>query len=406
MIEKNAKKTIYIPYMCDHNYVLQAALQAFGVPAEVLAPPDEESARLGMGLVIGKECAPCMITVGDIIRLARRADVDPTRAVVLMPTTHGPCRFGQYTVLQRHLLDEQGLQDLEILSPDSSNSYHEFGEKPARTRLLAWDGIVAVDLLQQLLHRFRPYETEPGSADTIYAEGLERILGAVRQKGKIADVVRWCGDAFESLPIDDSEPRPLIGLVGEIYVRFNDYTNQGLIRRIEKLGGEVMLASIMEWLYLTTWDPGYYARLRGNYGMFLVYRLTEAYQRHRERVLTRPVARLLRNPYEMSTRDIKESTRPYLDPMVGTEAVLTLGKAIEMANRGASGILAVMPFSCMPGIVSAAIAPRMRADMGNIPWLDVSYDLQKSTNIQTRLEAFMSQACHFQRRAQQQARAA
>jgi predicted nucleotide-binding protein (sugar kinase/HSP70/actin superfamily) len=377
---------------------MQAALEAFGVSAEVLPPPDDESARLGMNLVLGKECAPCMITVGDIIRLVRRTDVDPASTIVLMPTTHGPCRFGQYTVLQRHLLDEQGLDDIEILSPDAASSYHEFGEQPTRTRLLAWDGIVAVDLLQQLLHRFRPYETEPGSADAIYSEGLERIVNTVRRKGRVADVTRWFRDVFETLPIDDSEPRPLIGLVGEIYVRFNSYTNQDLIRRIEKLGGEILLASIMEWLYLTTWNPGYLARLRGNYRMFFAYWLTEAYQRHRERILTRPVERLLRDPYEISTRDINDSVRPYLDPMVETEAVLTLGKAIDLAHRGASGILAVMPFSCMPGIVSAAIAPRMRADLGNIPWLDVSFDLQKSTNIQTRLEAFMSQARQFQGR--------
>ena len=37
---------------------------------------------------------------------------------------------------------------------------------------------------------------------------------------------------------------------------------------------------------------------------------------------------------------------------------MTLAKAVELAHHGVSGILAVMPFSCMPGIVTAAIAPR------------------------------------------------
>lgn len=400
MSRSEPQKTVYMPYMCDHAYAIQAALEASGVPAEVLPPPDDESTRLGLDLVLGKECAPCMITVGDIIRLAQREDIDPARTAVLMPAAPGPCRFGQYSVLQRLVLDEQGLQEIEILSPDSGTSYREIGEHHLRFRLLAWDGMVAVDLLQQMLHRFRPYECEPGSADAIYAEGLERIVTAVRQRTPIVEAVRSCGEAFRALPVDETQPRPLIGLVGEIYVRFNTYTNQDLIRRVEKLGGEVVLASMIEWLYLATWNPGYYARLRGNYVAFLTHRLTEIYQRHRERVLTRPVADLLRHPYEASTGKIKESIRPYLEPMVETEAVLTLGKALEMSKHGVSGILAVMPFSCMPGIVSAAIAPKMRADMGNVPWLDVSYDLQKSTNIQTRLEAFMSQARHFQRRIQ------
>ena len=71
--------------------------------------------------------------------------------------------------------------------------------------------------------------------------------------------------------------------------------------------------------------------------------------------------------------------------------------AFDVGILGANGIVAVMPFSCMPGIVTAAIAPRLRRDLDNIPWLDISFELQKSTNIQTRLEAFMSQAKHYQR---------
>ncbi len=139
--------------------------------------------------------------------------------------------------------------------------------------------------------------------------------------------------------------------------------------------------------------------MKGDYLAWLGHTLTLKYQRHRERLLTRPIAHLLRHPYETPTGQLKKSISSYLEPTIETEAVMTLAKAVEMAQHGASGILAVMPFSCMPGIVSAAIAPRVRADLGNIPWLDISYDLQQSANIETRLEAFMSQARHFQRRA-------
>jgi predicted nucleotide-binding protein (sugar kinase/HSP70/actin superfamily) len=82
-----------------------------------------------------------------------------------------------------------------------------------------------------------------------------------------------------------------------------------------------------------------------------------------------------------------------------TEAGLSLAKAVEMARTGASGVINVMPFSCMPGIVVAGMAPRFRADLANIPWLDISFDAQGGTNIQTRLEAFMYQAAQYQRQA-------
>ncbi len=76
---------------------------------------------------------------------------------------------------------------------------------------------------------------------------------------------------------------------------------------------------------------------------------------------------------------------------------MTMGKAIEYAHDGFAGILNVMPFTCMPGLVSAGMAPRFRPDLHNIPWLDVSYDAQRGTNLNTRLEAFMYQAIEFHR---------
>ena len=393
-------KRTYIPYMGDHSHIMAAALEAFDVPAEVLPPPDDESTKLGLDLVLGRECAPCMMTVGDVIRLARRPGFDPADAAVILPTAPGPCRFGQYAVLQRHLLDEHGLQQIEILSPSSGNAYRGLGDHPLRMRLLAWDGVVALDLLQQLVHRYRPYETVKGSADKLYTEGLEHVVSDIRnRRNRLVEVLDWCAEQFGMLEIDETEPRPLIGIVGEIYVRFSPYANQDLIRRIENLGGEVLLASMMEWLYLTTFNPGYYARMRGDFLGFLSSAATEKYQHRRERVLTRRIAHLLRHAYEKPTGELKDSVRKYLEPTIETEAVLTLGKAIDLAHHGVSGILAVMPFSCMPGILTAAIAPRLRVDLGNIPWLDVSFDLQKSTNIQTRLEAFISQSRHYRRRS-------
>jgi predicted nucleotide-binding protein (sugar kinase/HSP70/actin superfamily) len=72
-------------------------------------------------------------------------------------------------------------------------------------------------------------------------------------------------------------------------------------------------------------------------------------------------------------------------------------RAIESVRQGASGILNVLPFSCMPGIIASAMGPRLRQDLDWIPWLDLSFDGQETTNIRTRLEAFMHQVFQYQR---------
>ncbi|MFQ6045114.1 MAG: hypothetical protein ACE5PT_01975 [Gemmatimonadales bacterium] len=398
-------KTVYIPYMCDHAYVLGAALRAHDIPAEVLPPPDDRSLAIGLDLCGGRECLPCFTSTGDIIRRAEEPGFDPARAVLLVPTTAGPCRFGQYNVLQREILDRHGLAEVEMISPSAANSYQGFGDRPAELRALFWQGIVAVDLLQKLLHEHRPYEIEPGHADETYRRCLDRIVAAIERGGgkETVQAMRWTARRFEALGVDRTEPRPLIGLVGEIYIRFNTYSNQNIIRQVEAAGGEVVVASLMEWFYFTNWRVKALTGVVGTPLDFLKISLVDLYQRRQERRLSEPVEHLLRHPHESPIAQLMDNIRPYYEPALGTEAVLSMGKAIDFARNGLCGILNIMPFSCMPGIIVAGMAPRLRPDLYNIPWLDVIYDAQGATNINTRLEAFMYQATQFQRRLAKQA---
>ena len=50
-----------------------------------------------------------------------------------MPTAEGPCRFGQYAPYLRHVLDSNGYQAVQILSPTSENSYEGLGDLASRS---------------------------------------------------------------------------------------------------------------------------------------------------------------------------------------------------------------------------------------------------------------------------------
>ena len=284
-------KTIYIAYMCDHAHILSAALQAQHLRAEVLPPSDDETLRIGMGLCRGRECLPCFTCVGDIIRYARQPGFNPPEAAILMPTTAGPCRFGQYKALIANLLEQEGLGDIEILSPSAANSYQGFGDNPLKLRQLVWQGIVAVDLLQKLLHEYRPYEIKPDQTDEIYQACLQRVIKAIRAGGgkPLLEVMKWTACQFETLPVDRRQARPLIGMVGEIYLRANPYTNQNIIRQVEAAGGQVLVASMMEWFYFTTWGFKLFTWFFGMYSEFFMSHLVDLFQRYHERKLLKPV---------------------------------------------------------------------------------------------------------------------
>ena len=177
-------------------------------------------------------------------------------------------------------------------------------------------------------------------------------------------------------------------------MRLNRFANRDLIHTLEALGAEITLATVMEWFYYTNW---HFAELEGAHGRYrrrLVMQASDLYQRYRERRLRKPLAHLLPTGPEQPTGRLVAAMRRYGNPALECETVMTIGKAAEMAEEGIDGIINVMPFSCMAGIIASGLAVRLRRDHDNVPWLDLSYDLQRTTNLQTRLEAFMDQASH------------
>jgi predicted nucleotide-binding protein (sugar kinase/HSP70/actin superfamily) len=390
----------YIPLMGDHSHALAAAMRHFGLAAEVLPPTDDQSLALGLDACGGRECLPAFLALGDVLRKARDPAFDPARSAFFFPGSCGPCRFGQYTSLLRDLLDERGLDEVRLFSPSAANAFLGFGNRPRPLRMLTWQGLVAIDLLDRLRLETRPYAARPELVEAVYRAGLADALAAVEAGGgrRLVRALRQAVARFMAVPRDATELRPLVGIVGEIYVRWSEYSNRGLVRQVEELGGEVLLASMGEFVHFSTYRMRAVARASGDWRSLLASVLTDVWQTRAERRLARVVEPALRRPDESSSRDVARAVEPFYDATLGTEAVLSMGRAVDYGRMGAHGILNVLPFSCMPGLVVGGMASRIRRELEQIPWLDIPYDAQKETNIRTRLEAFMYQVHQFRRR--------
>jgi predicted nucleotide-binding protein (sugar kinase/HSP70/actin superfamily) len=386
------KKTIYLPYMADQNYALTGALEHFGYRAETLPPPDEESLTLGRKYATGGECLPFILTTGDFLKLVRRADFDPTRSCLFMATSTGPCRFCHYFAAQKMILKRLGYDvDFIVLEAYDAYTIKDLGTAFRRT---AWYGIAAVDLLHKLLWRTCPYEVRPGETEALYREALRGVEAALAQggiKGLLA-VLPEIVERFLKVERREGE-RPLIGIVGEIYVRANPFSNAGLVRLIEELGGEVRIAPMGEWLSYTFYKKLGDTRMRGEWFAHIKTRLERlVLQRDEHRIAQTFREGLPRwEVEEPPTQAVVSHSEPYISEAYRGEPVLTVGKAVDYALKGFDGIINVMPFSCMPGTIVAAASARVKRDYG-IPWINLSFDGQEQTHLRTRLEAFLHQA--------------
>ncbi|MGB2768152.1 MAG: acyl-CoA dehydratase activase [Candidatus Zixiibacteriota bacterium] len=395
------QRTLYIPYMCDHAFAFKAAMNACGQDAHVLDESDEETLILGRKHTSGKECYPCILTTGDLLRFLKKPGIKPEKVAFFMPKANGPCRFGQYHNLHRVILDEMGYSNVPIISPDSDDGYATVSNLDGNFRKLAWKGMVATDLLIKLLHQTRPYEKNKGETDRVYLRCLEQLARAIRSKGDLEETLTWAKENFSRIEIDRKERKPIIGVVGEIYIRSNRFSNNDLVRKIEAQGGEVWLAGMAEWINYTTYMYKADSLLQRKYNDYAKGWLTDWVQRKKEHRLEKKLKGAILDCHEPTIAEVLEFASPYLHVSFGGEAILSVGKAIEYVHQGLSGVVNAMPFTCMPGTVVTALSKKLREDFGNFPFLNLAYEGQEDSNEITRLEAFMHQARDFQKRKAQ-----
>jgi predicted nucleotide-binding protein (sugar kinase/HSP70/actin superfamily) len=371
-------RRLYLPQMpYGGSYLLAAAIRSIGFDAWVTSDSDERTLELGSRVTSGDECYPQKITMGDFLRIIE--DEGRDKVAFLMPSSNGPCRFGQYLHLIRSKFDELGYDDVPVISITSGDGYSSIGSYSSALIRTAWRAVLTQDILMKLLLKTRPYETEMGAADAAYHQSLEEVGAAVSLNG-VSDKERMAAilpaivrarDRFRAVPAQYERSRPLIGVVGEIFCRQNTFSNFDLIRVVEEQGGECWLADIGEWVWYT--DDEQRRRLIDEGRRISkdnVYRfLKSKVMRRDEHALYGPCADDFVGYEEPAdVRDVLELSFPYL-PYTGAlgEMVLSSGKAIYLHEKGADGVIDISPFTCMNGIVTEAVYPSLQKELDNMP---------------------------------------
>jgi predicted nucleotide-binding protein (sugar kinase/HSP70/actin superfamily) len=386
------KRKIFIPNMSDHAQALASAFRACGHDAEVMDESDDTSVYWGRKYTTGKECYPCILTTGDMVKILKRKDFDPEKSAFLMPSGDGPCRFGQYNRFHRMVLDELGFENVPIYSPNQDHRlYNDFNIVGKKFSKLGWKAVVATDLLTKMLHQIRPYEKNKGETEALYKRTHKDVMVAIE---KTEDgVIPLLGDSVRQfLSIQRTQAKkPIVGIVGEIYVRSNRFSNSDIISKIEEYGGQVWLAPVCEWIsYVNFISNHRKSRQKPTLQDKLGILLMQYVQNKEEHIMEELFSNILDYGKEPKIKDIINKAGPYIHVSFEGEAILSVGKSVDFIEKGVSGIINVMPFTCMPGTISSAVM-RILQKKYDVPIINIAYDGQGLTNITARLEAFMYQ---------------
>lgn len=396
----DGQRSLYIPYMGDCSYGLAACMRAYGQDAEVIPLADESALIKGRAYTSGKECLPCAITSGDMLKMLDDDDFNKDQVAFFMPGANGPCRFGMYNCLQKLILKYAGVDDVPVIAPNQESSFYSELTKTFRVASksgfmrYAWISIIGIDLMHKVIMRLRPYAKDPDYAQQVYERLRGRWVRAIEKKASLTELKQLMAefaDCFGRLELDKKTRKPRIGIVGEIYVRSHPFANLYLINRLEKLGAACDLAPLAEWIYYTNFTRRREAQRKGKLKDRITNNIQDHFQRKIEKELAQPLEKYFGELAEEPVENVLELAKPYLHVDFEGEAILTIGKAIEYHHRGFGGVINVMPFSCMPSTIVSTQSRKVSAQCDGMPILNISFDGQEDPTMTTRLEAFVEQ---------------
>lgn len=390
--EVHKHRTIYIPDMCDTAKVFAAAMRYAGIDARVLPTPDEESVIIGRQFTSGKECLPAIITAGDMVKKINEPDFKPEKSAFFMAQGSGPCRFGQYYKLHRIILDDLGLSEIPIYAPNQGPSlFDDLGAIGLGFLISAWEGMCVVDAMEAKVRMIRPYEKKAGETDKVYSNALDTTCTLLENGKPVLPFLKRVRKKLDAISIDRDIIKPKIGIVGEIYVRSQKFSNNFLIQKLEELGCEVALPSIGEWIFYTNFTRVMNCRWFNQYRRLIITKLFDRYMKWRQ---TKIYKVLGLNP-EADLVTLLNLAGQYVHVSFEGETILTVGKTIEYIHDNFSGAVNAMPFTCMPGNIVTTLYKRIKDKYPNFPLFVLSLDGLDHAVESMRLETFVSQARNY-----------
>jgi predicted nucleotide-binding protein (sugar kinase/HSP70/actin superfamily) len=357
----------------------------------------QEDLDLARKYTSARECFPMIATTGSFLKKLMEPGVDPSKVSFFMPDHNGPCRFGQYNRFQRVLFDRLGFEKTEIIAPSNDTSYEDISAgHGTKFRFNTWKGFVALDMIRKLKQERKPYELVPGHTEKVYQKALADLVTCMENGGDtLIDTLARIAHSFTEIPLSNGSRKPVIAIVGEIFMRDNAFCSGHLVERLERFGAETWIAPFAEWLSYSTIRYTRDSKWKGDFKGVIKSKIQEFSQETSARKIAKQFHGLFDEDKEVAVKDMLNACGPYVHRHYDGDPALNLGTSAILADKGISGIANILPFTCMPGTLVTSVSDQLRKDKGGIPYVSIAYDGQEDASIELRLQAFMHQAYQY-----------
>ena len=216
-----------------------------------LPPADRASVDAGLKYTNNEICYPGIITVGDLVKALQTGNYDLANTAIGFSQTGGQCRASSYASLVKKAIVAAGYEDVPVVT--LSTNFQTLNEQPGfefNAREYMYKAIISMaftDALSDMYYSTVIREIHKGDAQRIadkylndYMEGRipserKALLGALASAVKDFNVVEVNDKVY-----------PKTGIVGEIYVKYNAFSNNNAAQWLMDQGVEIVMPTFLE----------------------------------------------------------------------------------------------------------------------------------------------------------------
>ncbi|MDL2320402.1 acyl-CoA dehydratase activase-related protein [Alistipes sp. OttesenSCG-928-B03] len=389
------RRTILIPYFTDYvSPLIPAVFRLAGYNAVALPESDQTSAEYGLMYANNEVCYPATLVVGDLIKALDSGQYDPDRTAVIMTQTGGQCRASNYIALIKKGMTEAGFGHVPVLSmalgSGLTNEQHGFTIPWAKVLRVAVAAVLFSDTLSKFYHPSAVRERKPGAARKLRAHYLaqaERCIERNDHKALYA-LIPEAAQAFNEITVPDDRPR--VGVVGEIFLKFNSFAHKRVCEWLTDNGIEVMPPILIDFFVQSFVNKRVKRETNVAKGGIPQWLNDAAYSWIWKKI--RYVNHLASHyRYYVPLNDIFESAEHgreiiSLSCQYG-EGWLLPAEVVGYAKMGVNNVISLQPFGCIANhIVSKGVEKRIKKQYPQMNLLSLDFDSGVSdVNITNRL---------------------
>lgn len=403
--DQDRHRTLLFPdFSPIYSLFAQASLAPLGYHVEILPPPDKESIRLGLRYTNNDICYPAIITVGDVLKAMQNGSYDKDSVAVAFTETGGQCRATNYHSLIKKGLLNGGYGDIPVITVSFKElrSNHQPGFRLNRLKLISLilSSLLVADQLIRMYHATAVREQQTGDSQAVLKKHVDRarqkVIGWTVQDSQI--ILEEAIEEFNSIPTH-SATYPKAGLVGEIYVKYNPFSNSNIVQRLMQSGIEVVIPPLLTFFMQNFVNIDFNHRHNIKVAPFIERKTQDLLHRIVVSRIKKVNTLMKRFSHPLEPVSVPETLGAQASRVVSLvnqagEGWLLPGEIISMAESGIRNIISLQPFGCIANhVVAKGIGSQLARLYPDLNFLNLDMDAGNSdVNLQNRLDFFIHSA--------------